>query len=383
MPVFELARIPRISYGPGARHNLPTLVAGLVPQGSRLLLVADPGLKATGMAAEMQAGLEKAGFSVARFSDFTSDPSMAQTDAAAALARADKAALVIALGGGSAIDLGKAVAAIAGRARLVAAYDMCQREFPKRRLPCICIPTTSGTGAETTRTAVLSRPDKAKTWLWGEAIKPELVVLDPELTVSLPAGLTAATGLDALVHAVEAATNRKAHAANNLYAHEAIRLVAQNLEKAVFEPGNLEARGNLQRAAALGGIAIDNCGTAIAHNIGHAMASLRPIHHGRAVAIAMLATLPWNVAEDDGAFAACAAAMGGKPDAAGFVAAFEKLARAVALDLAPGPGFAGITAVQLVHQMEQPENLPMLNSSRRTASAAERLELAAKVLALA
>ena len=382
MPVFELARIPRMVYGPGARHNLPALAGGLVPRGARLLLVADPGLKASGMAEGIRASLEQAGFSVTSFGDFTSDPSMAQTDLAAALARRDKAALVIALGGGSAVDLGKAVAAIAGARQPVGAYDMCRRAFPKRRLPCICIPTTSGTGAETTRTSVLSRPDKAKTWLWGEAIKPDIVVLDPELTVSLPAALTAATGLDALVHAVEAATNRNAHAANTLYAHEAIRLVAQNLERAVQEPGNLAARGNLQRAAALGGIAIDNCGTAIAHNIGHAMASLRPVHHGRAVSIAMLATLPWNVAGDDGAFATCALAMGARPDAAGFINGFERLARAAGLDLAPGPGFAGITPEELVHQMQQPENLPMLHSNRREASDAEQLELAARVLAL-
>ena len=146
---------------------------------------------------------------------------------------------------------------------------------------------------------MLSDDDGVKFWYWGSALKADRVVLDPELTVALPAHLTAATGVDALVHAIEACTNRNAFVANDLYGLEAIRLVARHLATAVSEPGNLEARGGMLRAASLAGIAIDNVGTALAHNIGHALGSLMPIHHGRAVAIAMAATLPWNV-EGDG-----------------------------------------------------------------------------------
>ena len=383
MDLQELARVPRMVSGIGASARIAELAGELAGPQARVLLVADPGLVATGIVGQIERHLAQAGFHAALFSAFTSDPSLVQTDAAASMARSDKSALVIALGGGSAIDLGKAVAAIAGAQRPALAYEMCKRAFPKFRLPCICIPTTSGTGAEATRTSVLSRADKAKIWLWGEAIKPDTIVLDPELTVSLPAGLTAATGIDALVHAVEAATNRRAHGANNLYAHEAIRLVAGNLETAVRQPGHLAARAALQRAAALAGMAIDNCGTAIAHNIGHAMASLRPIHHGRAVGFAMLATLPWNVAQDDGAFAACAVAMGGTASAADFVAQFQRLMSSVGLDGGPGASFADIGAERLVQQMEAPENLPMLNSNKRTASPQDRLELARRVLEMA
>ena len=383
MSVQELARVPRMVTGIGASAGLAGLAGELAGAGARVLLVADPGLLATGMVAEVEHGLSRAGFAVTAFSDFTSDPSLAQTDAAASLARACKATLVVALGGGSAIDLGKAVAAIAGARQSAKAYELCQRAFPTKRLACICIPTTSGTGAEATRTSVLSRADKAKIWLWGEAIKPDAILLDPELTVSLPASLTAATGIDALVHAVEAATNRRAHAANNLYAHEAIRLVATHLETAVRQPANLTARGALQRAAVLAGMAIDNCGTAIAHNIGHAMASLRPIHHGRAVGFAMLATLPWNVAEDDGAFAACAVAMGGQPSATDFVARFSRLMADAGLGGGLGAGFAEISAERLAQQMLAPENLPMLHSNKRVASAQEQVELARRVLEMA
>ena len=180
------------------------------------------------------------------------------------------------------------------------------------------MPTTSGTGSETTRTAILSDADGAKLWFWGEELKADEVVLDPELTVSLPPHLTAATGIDALVHAVEAATNRNAHPANDIYAHEAIRLVARHLVDGRREPRNLAAREGLALAAALAGTAIDNCGTAIAHNIGHA--------HGLAAADAPRprrrhrhAGLPALECRrrPDGRFAACAAAMGGRADRAG------------------------------------------------------------------
>ena len=139
---------------------------------------------------------------------------------------------MVALGGGSALDLGKAVAAIAGADAPAQTYALCAAPLPAARLKTICVPTTSGTGSETTRTAILSGPDGAKLWFWGDELKTDHAVLDPELTVSLPAGLTAATGIDALVHAVEAATNRNAHAANDLYAHEAIRLVSRHLDDA-------------------------------------------------------------------------------------------------------------------------------------------------------
>jgi alcohol dehydrogenase class IV len=376
----ELARLPHMTIGIGARAALPALVAAHCAPGAPVLLVADPGLASLGITAEIEALLRGDGLGVHLFADFAADPTLAQADAAAAIARAQGVAGVVALGGGSALDLGKAVAAIACAPESAAAYELCRTDFPMRRLKAICVPTTSGTGSELTRTAVLTRADKAKIWLWGEAIKADEVVLDPELTRALPPHLTAATGIDALVHAVEAATNLNASAANNVYAHEAIRLVARHLEAAVADGGDLVAREGLQRAAALAGIAIDNAGTAIAHNVGHALASLHPVHHGRAVGLAMLATNAWNVVDDDGRWAACAAAMGAEPSASGFVAAFERLIRGVGVRVSLTEEFAGIAPERLARQMQAPENAPMRNSNRRRSSEAELLEIATRVL---
>jgi alcohol dehydrogenase len=377
MTTITLDRVPRIVQGAGALGTVGSLVAELVPPGSAVLLVVDPGLRGTGMIETARAALQAAGFGAILFDDVKSDPTMAQVDAAAGMARREKAAAVVSIGGGSALDVGKTVAAICGGAPGASHYGLCANPFPKSAVANICVPTTSGTGSETTRTAVLADADHAKIWLWGEEIKADLVVLDPVLTTGLPAHLTAATGVDALVHAIEAATNANANPANNLYCHEAIRLVVKHLRRAVEKPTDVEARGGVQWAATLAGIAIDNCGTAIAHNIGHALASLRPIHHGRVVGLALRATLPWNIENDDGCFAAVAAAMGESANATKLPAAFDRLVRDVGIKVSlSGEGHDGITAEQLAAQMARPENSAMRRSNRRPVADSDLLHLA-------
>ena len=380
MSVYELARIPRVTAGIGAREKIGALVASEAK--SHALLVADPGVKAIGLIDETAALLRKSGVSFTLFDSFQSDPTVVQADAAAEIARREKASVVVCLGGGSALDLGKTVAAIALAPHSAGHYALAAQPLPPRGLKKICAPTTSGTGSETTRTAILTRDDHAKVWLWGDEIKADEVVLDPELTASLPGPLTAATGIDALVHAVEAATNRNANLAAGLFAHQAIRLVGRHLLSAIENPRDLAAREALQWAAAYGGIAIDNCGTAIAHALGHAMGSLRPIHHGRAVGIAMLASLPWNVEGND-AFAACAADLGGERSSAGFIAAYEKLLRATGMKLSLAEDFAGITAADLAEQTARPENDAMRASNRRVSNKTDLLKLADAVLSVA
>jgi alcohol dehydrogenase class IV len=383
MARYQLSHLPRITGGPGAREIVGELAAARLGAGAQVLLVADPGLKATGLTDDVEASLKRAGLGVSIFSDFAGDPTIASADAAAAQARRTKTKAVISLGGGSALDLGKVVAAIATTAatarRSAEDYELCKRPFPRKRLVSLVLPTTSGTGSECTRTAILTRADKAKVWLWGEELKPDEVILDPEATLSLPPVLTAWTGIDALVHALEASTNGNATAANNVYAHEAIRLATAHLRRAVEHGSDVVAREGLQRSAALAGVAIDNCGTAVAHNIGHALGSLRPLQHGRSVALGMIATLDWNITGDDGRFAAAARAMG-LASAGELPKALEALVRSIGIKVSLAEEFAGITPERLAGQMGRPENTAMRDSNRRKIEDADLLRFAERVL---
>lgn len=142
MSVYELARMPRITAGIGARAR----IAALAGARGHALLVADPGLKATGLIEEIAAGLRGHDLGVTIFDAFQSDPTIAQADAAAALARSEKSSVVVCVGGGSALDLGKAVAAIAPAAESAAHYQLFANPLPTTALRKICVPTTSGTG---------------------------------------------------------------------------------------------------------------------------------------------------------------------------------------------------------------------------------------------
>lgn len=380
MSGYSLDRVPRIVQGADLIDRLGEQVRAVAGEGVRALLVADPGLAASGIIARAEAALTASQVAFTLTTDLKSDPTCAQVDQAAALARQSRAAVVVAVGGGSALDVGKAVAAVAAGDAPAVAYQLCETPLPTRPLAKICVPTTAGTGSETTRVSVLSRDDGTKVWLWGDELKADLVLLDPALTVGLPPALTAATGIDALVHAIEAATSVNASVGNNIYAHAAIGLVTRNLLQAVDHPSDLEARAALQLAAALAGIAIDNAGTAIAHTIGHALASLRPVHHGRAVGLAMLATLAWNIQGDDGRFGAVSAAMGhgtllALPDA------FETLLRrsGVKVSLA-GEGYDQVTPAAFAARMAAPENAPMRRSNRRPVGDEDLLRFAETML---
>lgn len=380
MTGFSLRRVPAIAIGAGRTAGLGDDVAGLCAGPASVLLVADPGLVPFGITDRAAASLSATGHRVRRFENIVSDPREAQVAEGVALARAVGAGAVVGLGGGSALDAAKMIAVLAGADAELTAFRLAAVPLPARRLPLVCVPTTAGTGSETTGVSVLSDDDHAKYWYWGEPLKADCVILDPELTTGLPHGLTVATGLDALVHAIEAATNRHHNEANDLHAMAAVRLSVRHLPAAAARPDDLEARGGMLLAAAYAGIAIDNAGTAIAHNIGHALGSLMPIHHGRAVAIAMEATLPWVIEGDREAFARVAETFGIGPDPDALPAAYAALLDRLGFDRSlPRP----VEAAALAARMGLPENGTMRRSTARRVTDEDLEPLAARVVALA
>jgi alcohol dehydrogenase class IV len=238
------------------------------------------------------------------------------------------------------------------------------------------VPTTAGTGSEMTGISVISDELKTKYWFWGAALEADLAILDAELTTGLPPHITAMTGMDALVHAIEAATNRHARPESDAAAYQAIGLVAQWLPTAVREPQKLAARAGMLEAAALGGLAIHKAGTALAHNIGHALGSLAPVPHGLAVTLAMAATAEWVVAGNPEAFSRVAEAMGEGSDAGAVPEAFRRLAADAGLSLDTRAVAPGLTAEKLAAQMAAPENASMRKSTKRFVADDELLPLA-------
>lgn len=376
---FSLSSIPDIRFGEGAFSGLAAAAQSFGDVAVAVVII-DGFLAQSGLAAEVKRALSEAGIETRVFSDFSGEPKLQHLRSALAVAAG--ADLVIGIGGGSALDIAKIVACAAASGKDPMHYALAANPLPKNPLKKIMVPTTAGTGSETSATNIFAGPEGKKLWIWGAETKADIVILDPALTTTLPANLTAWCGLDAFIHAFEAATNRNSHQGGQFYAHEALRLITGSLETAVKEPRDIEARGRVLLGSCLAGIAIDNCGTALAHNVSHALAGLAPIHHGLATALGFEATLAWLVEADTAELNAAAKACG-LADASmlpTFVSGFmDRLGIVRALPAA----FVGFTSADLAAEMRATENQPMRRSTIRDVSDADIDQFAATVMALA
>jgi alcohol dehydrogenase class IV len=375
-----LLPVPEIAIGAGRIDQIGADVAGLPGSPKRVLLVIDRFLSQAGVAERVRKALAQSGREMTLWDELAGEPTAAQIDAAAELARRNRIEAVVGIGGGSALDVAKLVAAIVGDAPGVEHYTFCAHPLPPRPLPAICIPTTAGTGSETTHTAIFANAAGKKAWAWGPELGARKAILDASLTTSLPAHLTAATGIDALVHAVESCTNANRFEANDLTAHAAIRLIARHLPAAVRDPQDLTVREGMLVASCYAGIAINNAGTAIAHTIAHALGSLGKVHHGRAAGLGLRASLPWSLPASTPAFAAVAEAMGGPRDAQALPGLVDRLIRAVGMKIALADELPGITPERLAAEMALPENDAMRKSSARPSTDQDLRDLARAVL---
>ena len=384
MSTFTLGRSPSITSAVGAIARLPTLLREQ-ERSDAVLVIFDTALASAGIVNRVMDTLHRADVHGRAVMLPSGEPSEAIIRAMLEPLLADPPQTIVCIGGGSVMDAGKLVACLCHGGEDISAYRLAARALPTRQALLVCVPTTAGTGAEATTTSVIAQDDGTKNWFWHDGLKPDLVVLDPELTVGLPAQFTAETGMDALVHAIEAATNANATDANNMFALRAVGLVEAFLLRAVQNGADLEARSGMQEAALLAGLAIDNAGTAVAHNIGHALGSLAQVRHGRAVTIGMCASMDWCMQGEEGAYQGVAAAM--NVETAQLSRAFSQLAARAGVSLALD---GALTVDALCAQMMQPENLAMARSNRRqvrdtdfTLLAKYTLELSSPALAAA
>jgi alcohol dehydrogenase class IV len=264
----------------------------------RPLLVTDPGLAGTAMVRDAIAANEKAGVPTAIFSDLRGNPVAKNVADGIAVLRDGKHDGVIAFGGGSALDTGKVIAFMAGQTRPMWDFedigDWWTRADPAGIAPIIAVPTTAGTGSEVGRAGVITdETTHTKKIIFHPKMMPAIVIMDPALMVGLPAHLTAATGMDALAHNLEAYCAPAYHPMADGIALEGMRLVKEWLPVAVAEGKNLVARAQMAVAASMGATAFQK-GLGAIHSLSHPVGSIYDAHHGLTNAVFMPYVLAFN-----------------------------------------------------------------------------------------
>ena len=264
----------------------------------RPLLVTDRGLVNLPFLHAIVDNLRADGLEVSMFSDVDPNPTGDNLDAGVEAFRSGKHDGVVSVGGGSALDLGKLVGFMAGQRRPVWDFedigDWWTRADADAIAPNIAVPTTSGTGSELGRAGVLTRVDsQAKKIIFHPQVLPVAVIADPELAVSMPAWITAGTGMDAFAHCLEALSSPHFHPMSHGIALEGLRLVNENLETAFQEPNHLEARANMMAAAMMGAVAFQK-GLGAVHALSHPIGGIYGTHHGTTNAVLIPAVLDLN-----------------------------------------------------------------------------------------
>ncbi len=306
MTPFVFNTTKSVVFENGAAVRLAELAGGLL--GQDCLFVTDPGLRALGLCDPAIAALEKAGHVVTVFDAVEADPSRETLMKAVEAGRAAGASGVIGFGGGSSQDVAKLVALLLGSNEdLDGAWGVAQAKGP--RLPLVLIPTTAGTGSEVTPVSIITVGAEEKRGVSSPVILPDMAILDAELTLGLPAHITAATGIDAMVHAIEAYASKSANnnPVSKLLAREALRLLGANIEAVVADGSNLDARGAMLLGSMLAGQAFANSPVAAVHALAYPIGGTFHIPHGLSNALVLPHVLRFNAPDAGTVYAEIAA----------------------------------------------------------------------------
>ncbi len=293
MTPFIFNTTPSVVFEPGAARRLGAIAGARL--GASVLFVTDPGLTQLGLCDPAIASLEAAGISVTVFDAVEADPSLATLMKAVEAGRAANATGVAGFGGGSSLDVAKLAALLIGSGEdLDGAWGVGQAKGP--RLPLVLVPTTAGTGSEVTPVSIITVGEEEKRGVSSAIILPDIAVLDAELTLGLPPAITAATGIDAMVHAIESYASRNAN--NNplsrMLARQALQLLGANIEKVIADGGDLEARGAMLLGSMLAGQAFANSPVAAIHALAYPIGGTFHIPHGLSNALVLPHVLRFN-----------------------------------------------------------------------------------------
>tara|TARA_B110000503_G_C7172961_1_gene425338 strand:- start:829 stop:1995 length:1167 start_codon:yes stop_codon:yes gene_type:complete len=292
MQSFQFNTVARIIVGAGSALQLADQCGHLGVR--RPLLVTDPGLMAIGLVQPVLTALAQAGLAPLVFDQVREDPPEATVYAATEAARSGGVDGVIAFGGGSSMDVAKVVAVLLGGTQALAElYGVGQ--VIGSRLPLILVPTTAGTGSEVTPVAVITTGETTKAGVSSPVLLPDVAILDAALTLGLPPVVTAMTGVDAMVHAIEAYTSRhKKNPLSDNLAIKALQLLSRNIRTAVLEGSNQQARENMLLGACLAGQAFANAPVAAVHALAYPLGGHYHIPHGLSNSLVLPSVLEFN-----------------------------------------------------------------------------------------
>jgi alcohol dehydrogenase len=295
---FDFHTPTRVKFGPGTLGALGELAREL--GAARALLVTDPGLEAAGHPQRAHESLTQAGLSVFVFDGVEENPSSRHVELGVQFAQPKGIDLIVSVGGGSSMDCAKGINFLLTNGGQMADYKGFGKA-KKPMLPSIGVPTTSGTGSEAQSYALIADEQTHLKMACGDRKAAfRVAILDPEVTVSQPAKVTALTGIDALSHALEAYVTTRRSPVSQIFAREAWKLLEVNLEKVLTEPGDLEARGAMQVGAFLAGTAIENSMLGACHACANPLTAHYGVTHGLAIGIMLPHVLRYNAHSDAG-----------------------------------------------------------------------------------
>ncbi|UCC52890.1 MAG: iron-containing alcohol dehydrogenase [Anaerolineaceae bacterium] len=294
MDKFTFHLPTKIIFGKAAQAQVLLALAELNTK--RALLVSDPGLVELGLVSQFAASLQQAGVAVATFTAVTSNPTSDEVATGLALARQHEVDVLVALGGGSPIDVAKGVALLLANGGAYADYQWHGKAITQRSWPLIAVPTTAGTGSEVSKVAVVSDPQNPfKKGVLSPLMFPHVAIVDPELTRGLPPGLTTATGMDAFIHALEAFVGKRANPFTDQLAISALQAAWTYLPRATADGNDMASRQRMMLAALWGGMAMDHAGLGLIHALSGPLTSHTNLHHGLANALLLPYVLRFNL----------------------------------------------------------------------------------------
>ncbi len=299
--LFDILNPGRILFGPGSTYRLGEEIKNI---GQNILLVTGAtSFETTGNAERILQPLNNAGVSYQHFNQVPPEPDTTIVDKGRKMLKANNCQAVLGVGGGSALDVAKAIAGLAHEQEPTRNFLLGQVPS-ENRVPFIAVPTTSGSGSEVTQNVVLKDPDSGqKKALRNEHWLPVVSIIDPILTMSMPKKLTIQTGLDALTHAIEAHTSRWANAYSKSLSREAVRLIVQNIYTACTVPGDRTARENMMLASLMAGMALNVARAGAVHALAHPVGAIYGVGHGTICGILLPYVMEFNLSLVDDKYA--------------------------------------------------------------------------------